>query len=106
MIGNSSIQISLADFGVGISPGDQEKIFEVFYQVKGGFTGKTPGMGLDLPLTRQLVEIHGGRIWIMPIIDNKNYSFSFSMIAINKIDPSPYPPPTGGKSPSLSLFFN
>lgn len=60
----SKIQISVLNTGVGIAPEDQEKIFEEFYQVKGGMIDKTPGTGLGLSVTRRLVEMHGGKIWV------------------------------------------
>lgn len=58
------LEISVADTGVGIDPEHREKIFEPFYQVKGGLTAKTPGTGLGLPIVRRIVELHGGRIWV------------------------------------------
>ena len=75
----SSIVISVADSGIGIGPEDQEKIFGEFYQVKGGMTGKTPGTGLGLPLTRRLVEMHGGRIWVESEGEGKGSRFSFTL---------------------------
>ncbi|MRR10246.1 HAMP domain-containing histidine kinase, partial [bacterium] len=57
------IEISVADNGEGIPPEDQEKVFEKFYQVKKRKLGRKTGTGLGLPLCRQLVEAHGGKIW-------------------------------------------
>ena len=73
----SSIQISVADTGIGISPEDHEKIFDEFYQVKGDMKDKTPGTGLGLPLTKKLVEMHGGRIWVESEGEGKGSTFSF-----------------------------
>jgi len=56
--------ISVSDTGVGLAPKEQERVFEEFYQATGGIKGKTPGTGLGLPLTRNIVEMHGGRIWM------------------------------------------
>jgi PAS domain S-box-containing protein len=56
--------ISVKDTGIGIAPEDQEKVFEEFYQIRGSLASKTPGTGLGLPLTKRLVEMHGGRIWV------------------------------------------
>jgi PAS domain S-box-containing protein len=58
------LRITVTDTGIGIAPEDQETIFEAFYQVNRGMTDKTPGTGLGLSLSRQLVEMHGGRIWV------------------------------------------
>ena len=54
--------ISVADTGIGIPPSEQEAVFKDFYQIKGGITGKSSGMGLGLGLAKRLVELHGGKI--------------------------------------------
>jgi signal transduction histidine kinase len=69
--------VSVEDTGIGIASEDKEKIFDDFYQVKGGYTDKTPGTGLGLPLTKKLVEMHGGRIWIESEGEGKGSTFSF-----------------------------
>ena len=56
--------ISVTDTGIGIASGDQERIFQEFHQVRDSITGKTPGTGLGLSLTKRMVEMHGGRIWV------------------------------------------
>ena len=56
----------MADTGVGIPPHALEHVFDRFYQVdRGGQRGRpySSGTGLGLAITRQLVELHGGRIW-------------------------------------------
>lgn len=73
----SKIEISVADNGIGLSPENQEKIFQEFYQVRGGTMDKTPGTGLGLPLTKKLVEMHGGRIWVESKGEGKGSRFSF-----------------------------
>jgi PAS domain S-box-containing protein len=57
------IEISVSDTGEGIEPENREKIFDEFFQVKSEIKGKTPGTGLGLPISRRLVELHGGKIW-------------------------------------------
>jgi PAS domain S-box-containing protein len=56
--------ICIEDTGAGIPLELKEKIFENFYQVKKGYSDKTPGTGLGLPLSKQYVELHNGRIWV------------------------------------------
>jgi len=73
------IIISVTDSGIGVAPEDQEKIFEPFYQVRGSLKDKTPGTGLGLPLARQFIELHGGRIWIESEGENKGSRFSFAL---------------------------
>ncbi len=58
------IVVSVTDTGVGISPGDQPKVFERFKQVGDTLTDKPKGTGLGLPICREIVEHHGGRIWV------------------------------------------
>jgi signal transduction histidine kinase len=73
----SAIEISVADTGIGITSEDQEKIFHEFYQVKGNIKNKTPGTGLGLSLTKSLVEMHGGKIWVESDGEGKGCRFSF-----------------------------
>jgi signal transduction histidine kinase len=56
-------EVSVSDTGVGISPEDQEKVFEEFRQV-GTAEKKAEGTGLGLTLCRKFVELHGGRVWV------------------------------------------
>ena len=74
---DEDIFISVTDTGIGISVEDQKKIFDEFYQVKGGITDKTPGTGLGLALVKQLVEMHGGRVSLESEGIGKGSRFSF-----------------------------
>jgi signal transduction histidine kinase len=56
------VAIAVADTGPGIPVGDLETIFEEFEQSSEG--KKVEGTGLGLPLSRKLVELHGGRLWV------------------------------------------
>jgi signal transduction histidine kinase len=55
---------SVHDEGIGISPEHQTLIFEPFRQVDGALTRKKGGAGLGLPISKRLVELHGGRLWV------------------------------------------
>ncbi|MCL4560308.1 MAG: HAMP domain-containing histidine kinase [Chloroflexi bacterium] len=58
---NSSLCFRVTDTGLGISPEDQQKIFEPFYRsVRPSW--KAPGLGLGLSITRSIVRAHGGHI--------------------------------------------
>lgn len=57
-------QISIVDTGIGISAEDHDSIFDKFHQVGAATSGLREGTGLGLPITRHLVEEHGGRIWL------------------------------------------
>jgi signal transduction histidine kinase/CheY-like chemotaxis protein len=57
--------VSISDTGIGIAPEDYKAVFEQFKQVGGDtLTDKPKGTGLGLPICKQIVEHHGGRIWL------------------------------------------
>jgi signal transduction histidine kinase len=55
--GNGQVLISVSDTGVGLPPRQADKIFNSF------FTTKSQGTGMGLPISRSIVESHGGRLW-------------------------------------------
>jgi two-component system sensor histidine kinase VicK len=58
------VQLAVADSGVGIAAEDQAKIFDRFFRTDAGRLVDASGAGLGLHITRSLVELHGGRIWL------------------------------------------
>jgi len=52
--------ISVNDTGVGLKPGQAERVFNTFY------TTKAQGTGMGLPISRSIIESHGGRLWANP----------------------------------------
>ena len=55
--GSPAARISVQDHGIGLHPGQAERLFEAFY------TTKLHGMGLGLAISRSIIEAHGGRLW-------------------------------------------
>jgi signal transduction histidine kinase/CheY-like chemotaxis protein len=76
--GQAEILISVTDTGPGISPQDQEKLFQAFSQVDNSPTRKTGGTGLGLSISQQLIQMHGGRIGVHSAL-GKGSTFYFTL---------------------------
>ncbi len=76
---NGEVRVSVADTGPGIAPGDHERIFEEFQQTDVGLE-QLEGTGLGLALSKRLVELHGGRIWLESEL-GKGSTFVFTLPA-------------------------
>jgi two-component system, NtrC family, sensor kinase len=63
-VADGMVEVSVADTGPGIAPEDHEQIFEEFQQARGFSHGSREGTGLGLTLSRQFIELHGGRLWV------------------------------------------
>ncbi|SFC91720.1 ATP-binding protein [Clostridium uliginosum] len=64
------MQITVEDNGIGIKEEDQKRIFNEFEQVDNSYERQYEGTGLGLPLTKKLVEMHGGEIFLVSQINN------------------------------------
>jgi signal transduction histidine kinase len=76
---DGEIRISVADTGPGIAPEDRERIFEKFQQGEAAVEQRE-GTGLGLALSKRLVELHGGRIWVDSEV-GKGSTFVFTLPA-------------------------
>lgn len=63
-VGNGHILISVQDTGIGIKEEDLPKVFEKFRQIDMSSTRNKGGTGLGMAITKRLVEMHGGSIWL------------------------------------------
>lgn len=74
----SYLQISVTDTGIGISPEDQNKLFQPFQQIDSALSRKYAGTGLGLNLCKRFVELHEGRIWVESV-EGKGSKFTFAI---------------------------
>ncbi|MBI5246645.1 MAG: GAF domain-containing sensor histidine kinase [Elusimicrobia bacterium] len=58
------VMVSVSDDGIGIPPEDREKVFERFYRAGNRAEVNAPGTGLGLAIAREVVDKHGGKIWL------------------------------------------
>ena len=75
---DNEIQVSVSDTGSGIAPEDQARVFEKFTQLGDTLTEKPHGTGLGLPITKEIVESQGGRIWLESE-EGKGSTFFFTL---------------------------
>ena len=58
--GDDQLSVTVADMGIRLEPENVEQIFRAF------FTSKSQGTGMGLPISRSIIESHGGRLWAIP----------------------------------------
>ena len=80
---NNQVIVEVQDTGVGIAEEDKHKIFERFRQAGDTLTDKPKGTGLGLPICREIIEHHGGIIW-MNSEPNVGSTFFFSVPAMGQ----------------------
>ena len=82
---DSEIEVVIWDTGIGIAPENMEKIFEGFFRVDTPYSRVTEGTGLGLPLSKNLVELHGGKFSVESKGLNSGTSVRFTLpIVSNK----------------------
>ena len=74
----NKVQVYVKDNGIGIDPKYHGKIFAKFQQVDNSYTRKQSSTGLGLTITKELVELHDGKIWIQSEV-NKGTTFTFEL---------------------------
>ena len=88
---NCELRVVVTDSGIGISPEKQEKIFQAFEQAENEISREYGGSGLGLVISKNIVELMGGRIWVESE-PGKGSKFSFTFKARR------------GEKKSLSMF--
>lgn len=76
--GGDGLLVSVTDTGVGIAPEDHARVFEQFGQAGDTLTDKPRGTGLGLSICREIVEHHGGRLWLESAV-GKGSRFAFTL---------------------------
>jgi signal transduction histidine kinase/DNA-binding response OmpR family regulator len=98
---NDTVEISVADTGIGIADADQRQIFHEFHQVDHGPGRKHEGTGLGLALTRRFALLHGGDVRVASRV-NRGSVFTLSLPIRASVPPAPEPVPvvvTNGQHP-------
>ena len=78
VVQGNSLLVSIADTGIGIEAEDCKQVFERFRQVGDVLTDKPRGTGLGLPICKQIIEHHGGKIWVESQV-GQGSTFSFTL---------------------------
>jgi len=85
---NGWCRVSVVDNGIGIKKEDQEQIFEAFRQIESPTATEKGGTGLGLTVAKQIIEKHGGRIWVESEY-GKGSKFSFTLPLATADEPHP-----------------
>jgi PAS domain S-box-containing protein len=82
------LYVAVEDTGIGIPKQYRQTIFDQFRQVDGSATRKAGGTGLGLTITRQLVNLHQGELWVESAV-NKGSTFTFKIPVTQSAQPEP-----------------
>jgi signal transduction histidine kinase len=76
----------VVDTGLGIAPEDQSQVFEKFKQVGDTLTDKPQGTGLGLSICKEIIEYHGGRIWVESELGQGSaFSFTLPVVQVKEV---------------------
>ena len=84
------LHVEVADTGIGIAPEHHELVFREFAQVDSSTSRRHHGTGLGLAIARNLVELHGGRIWVESAL-GEGARFHFTIPQAAPAQPAPTP---------------
>lgn len=87
-----AIELAVVDQGIGIKATDIDTIFNEFTQVDSSYTRAYAGSGLGLPIVKQFVEMHGGRVTVK---SQPGKGSRFSVVLPRRLEPEPPPEITG-----------
>ncbi len=75
----SGIEVEVSDTGIGIAAEDLEKVFEAFKQIETPGSGQPCGSGLSMAISKKVIEMHGGKIWVESKGPMCGASFKFTL---------------------------
>lgn len=84
IIDENFVELSVKDNGVGIREEDKERIFEKFKQSEDILTRQAGGTGLGLPICKNIIEYHGGKLWVESEYGNGS-EFKFTLPRANSL---------------------
>jgi signal transduction histidine kinase len=93
--------VEVADTGIGIKPEDQPRLFEEFRQIDGSTSRGYEGIGLGLALSKRLVELQGGQIWVESV-PGRGSTFRFLIPRLPVLAPAPQDPVLRGPLPRVA----
>jgi len=97
------LRVSVSDNGPGIERSNQQVIFEKFRQAGDTMTAKPHGTGLGLPISRQIIEHFGGRLWVSSV-PGAGATFAFELpVATPASDQDPSSGTAGGQDAQVSV---
>ncbi|MEX2184807.1 MAG: GAF domain-containing sensor histidine kinase [Chloroflexota bacterium] len=98
------LEVAVADTGVGIAPEDHDKVFEQFGQAGDTLTDKPRGTGLGLPICREIVVHHGGRLWLESDVGaGSTFRFTLPAAGASPAAPAtPHPDTSASGTPETS----
>jgi signal transduction histidine kinase/CheY-like chemotaxis protein len=91
-------EVTVRDTGIGIADDERERIFEAFQRGGRGVRTTTEGTGLGLTLSKRIVELHGGRLWMESVLGEGSL-FGFSL----PLAPAPVPAPPPLPAPGAAI---
>lgn len=75
-----AVRVDIQDSGMGIFPEDQDRIFDRFYRGENSMVMAIAGTGLGLPIVKELVDMHKGKLWVESKgIPGEGSTFSFTL---------------------------
>ncbi|MBU1726184.1 MAG: PAS domain S-box protein [Candidatus Omnitrophica bacterium] len=76
---DSEVEVCVWDNGIGVDPKDAQKVFAEFEQIYSELSRKSVGTGLGMPLSKKLIELHGGKMWFESEGKGRGSRFYFTL---------------------------